>query len=152
MWHWFDNLFDHSDPQSAKRWRQTVAKAVAGLLLFAIGIVSALTAGVPGAGKLVFDSQIDAKVAEATKQVQADVQTIKNEQQVQGDKIDNLLKIVYEQVAQATTAQMRVMKIKRCHSIDPIERDWLQKEIDRLQEQYISVKGKAYDVPACGDL
>ena len=152
MWHWFDNLFDHDDPASAKKWRHTMAKSVAVLLLFAICVGSALTAGVPVVGKVVFERDVAQKVAEAVEPMKKDVNDFKLEQRAQGDKIDSLLKVLNEINATNAATQMRLMKGKRCRSVDPVEREWLQREIDRLQEQYLTFKTIPYNVPACGDL
>jgi hypothetical protein len=129
-----------------------MAKTVAVLLLFSFVLALALTSGVPVAGKVVFERDVVEKVKEASKPIRDDMNTIKDEQKVQGDKIDDLLRKLNEQIASTTAAQMRLMKGKRCRSIDAVEREWLQREIDRLQDDYLAIKATPYNVPACGDL
>lgn len=152
MWKKFDELFDHEDPASAMVWRRTVAQMIITLLLFAIVVGTAMTAGVPVAGRVIYQSELEEKVAEANLPLREAISTIEKKQDVNSAKLDNIMKLFYEQQAQNTAGQIRSQKLKRCRSIDPIERESIMREIDKLQDQYMAIKGSPYQVPACSEL
>jgi hypothetical protein len=60
--------------------------------------------------------------------------------------------LLTEQLAATVAAQIRLTISKRCKTQGFIEREELNREKDRLQEQYFDYKGNRYTEPSCGDL
>ena len=86
------------------------------------------------------------------KKITAAVEPLAKEQAVQSKKLDDVTKLLTEQLAATVAAQIRLTISKRCKTQGFIEREELNREKDRLQAQYFSYKGEYYRELACADL
>lgn len=83
-------------------------------------------------------SDVESKVSAAVKPLE--------------QKVDQLSQIITRQLLESTAAQIRDAERRKCRATSDGERDRLQNEIDRLQDDYNRMRGSAYPVPDCRGL
>lgn len=100
-----------------------------------------------GAVKVAWAGDVDKKIADALKPVV-------EAQAAQGAKIDRVTEMLSAQLASATATQIRLTISKRCKTTGAAEREELNRELDRLQNEYVlySKNGERYRQPACEEL
>lgn len=126
---------EDADWKHVNRWRWNVT-----LTLLAIVIAVALLSRT-----VAFAGDVDKKISAA-------IEPIAKEQRAQGEKIDKVTRLLTEQLAATVAAQIRLTISKRCKTQGFVEREELNRERDRLQQQYREYKGELYSEPQCGDL
>lgn len=126
---------EDADWKTVNRWRWNVCLT----LLVLTGAVVVLYKQAAWAG------DVDSKIAAASKE-------LKDEQAKTNDKVDRLSGLLIAQLANAKAAEIRLTISKRCKTTGYVEREELMREKERLQEEYISLRGVKYDEPDCGDL
>ncbi len=125
------------DSKAQRRWRRNVGVGMlAGAILF-IGAASKWG--------FAWASDTDNKIKQA-------IEPIAQQQKIQGDKLDKVSALLTEQLAATVAAQIRLTISKRCKTTGYSEREELNREKDRLQDQYYAYKGQRYAEPLCGDL
>lgn len=110
-------------------WRATIAIHV----LCSYGLLQ--TFGLSG---FALASDVETKVSAAVKPLE--------------QKVDQLSQIITRQLLESTAAQIRDAERRKCRATGDAERDRLQSEIDRLQDDYHRMRGSAYSVPDCRGL
>ena len=128
---------EDADWKAINRWRWNVCLTL--LVLCAGAIFAVSPAGFAYAGDL------DKKIKDA-------IEPIAQQQKVQGEKLDQVSRLLTEQLAATVAAQIRLAVSKRCKTAGFVEREELARELDRLQDQYVTYKGSRYTAPTCGEL
>jgi hypothetical protein len=128
---------EDADWKKVTRWRWNVCLIL--IVLVAYAIVAATPLGY-------------AKAGETERKIAAAIEPIAKEQKEQRTSLDNLSKLITEQLAASLATQIRAVTLKRCKVTGSDERDELTREIDRLQDLFIGYKGSRYSVPSCAEL
>jgi hypothetical protein len=123
--------------KTVNRWRWNVAMTLL--------VLSALVAWAYGPKGFAGDALVDQKIADAQR-------PLMEAQKKTNDKVDRMSTLLMNQLANSKAAEIRLNISKRCKSNSIPERDYLAAEKDRLQEEYISLKGVRYVEPTCAEL
>jgi len=116
-------------------------------------LVAILTKGVPVAGRVAWADEIDKKVSEAVKATDAKIEAVAKEQRETGKVLKNVETMLLESLMESTSAKIRSQVAKRCKTEGRIEREEINREIDRLQKQYKAYSnGEKYDEPTCSEI
>lgn len=70
----------------------------------------------------------------------------------QNKLLERVSRQLIDQLASSVAAEIRAKIAKRCAEPDSRERERLNGEIYRLQQQYVEYKGSTYTEPACNQL
>jgi hypothetical protein len=128
---------ENADWKEVNRWRWNVCLT----LMILVAAVSWSYGPKGHASEAVVDKKI------------ADAQAPLIEAQKKTDqKVDRMSSLLMNQLANSKAAEIRLNISKRCRSSDPIVRDQLLNEKDRLQDEYMAIKGYRYVEPACSEL
>jgi hypothetical protein len=93
-----------------------------------------------------------ALAGEMSKQIDAATAPIVIEQASQRKVLERISGQLRESAVRDASSQMRLLAAKRCLEKIPSERQRLSGEIDKMQDEYYSLKGYLYNTPACSDL
>lgn len=117
-------------------WRGALAFHV----LWACGWLTAI--GLVGFAKA---DVVDAKIQRVTQPI------IQEQTAMRGllESINDQLKM---QVSNSLSSDIRMLVAKRCKEIDSGERERINREIDRKQDEYRKVQGYFYGAPGCQEL
>jgi hypothetical protein len=126
---------EDADWKTVNRWRWNVCATL--LCILVVGGVALKN--------VAWASDLDKKIADAIK-------PIAQEQQEQRILLDNVSKLLTEQLSATVAAQIRLNISKRCKTTDFTTREELAREKDRLQTQYRTYKGEYYREPGCAEL
>jgi hypothetical protein len=87
------------------------------------------------------------------QKIKTAVEPIVAEQAAQRDLIKGLTTLLNEQLANGIATEIRYLVGKRCVEKDPFERDRIQREIDRKQEEWKRFRGRDESYRySCGDV
>jgi hypothetical protein len=132
---------EDADWKSVNRWRWNVCLTLAALV---IGMGWAFSPkGFAWAG------DIDKKIEQV---VEEKLSPVVKEQKEQRALLDNVSRLLTDQLSATVAAQIRLNISKRCKTTDFLAREELAREKDRLQGQYRSYAGEYYREPSCSDL
>lgn len=146
-----ERLID-DDPKNLHRWRTTVGYIMLGVLAALAWVGTAMTAGVPGPGKVIFERDLQQHVDKAVAPVKEDVKKVQEQQALDSKKLDAVLEQINESLAQTKAAEIRQLIYKRCHLATYEERETINAEIERKQVEYRKLKNERYDAPSCQEL
>lgn len=137
----------HATPKAQRMYRLRVAMVACGSFMVVYGfIIPAMFTGFPVLGQLAWANDINTKISEAIKPIEGKVNTIET-------KVDKLDLIVRQQLAVTLATQIREAKRRWCAlPASSQERDRTQTDIDRLQEEYMGLRGQPYNVLPCTEL
>lgn len=140
---------EDADWRAVNRWRWNVT-----LSLLAIALILSYAATPWG---VVMAHDQDRKITEA---VEKKIAPIVTEQRAQGAALkhltsqqDAMTKLLLENLAESTAAKIRLIIAKRCRlpTFDP-GRESLNEELRKLEKDYISYAGEAYEKPNCTEI
>lgn len=153
MFSWlYERFFDHDDPVKVRRWRIFVSQVLIILCGYAAFTMSAMTAGVPKAGELVWSKDVQDKVQQASQPIKEQLEEVKAAQASTDKKVDLLTESVNLQLAQSKAAEIRLLTYKRCKAQTFSDRDRLNGEIYEAQREYKKLTGEVYLPPGCSEL
>jgi hypothetical protein len=137
----------HADPKKQYQWRVRVGLVLCGTF----GGLCIVTAAAFGMVPAMFSGF--AQVSDLDEKIQRAVAPIRSAQVAQGAKTDRIEQLLIEQLARSKAAELREAKRKFCKA-EPAsaDRDHLQTEMDRLQDEYVRLRGMRYLIPNCGEL
>lgn len=153
FWSLFDRFFPDESPESVHRWRRSVGVMQVVTLLALISLAAILTVGVPLAGRVAWADEIDKKVSEAVKATDEKIEAVAKEQRATSKVLKNVEAMLLENLMESTSAKIRSQVAKRCKTEGRVEREEINREIDRLQKQYKTYSGgEKYDEPTCNEI
>lgn len=135
---------EDADWKTLNRWRWNVCLSLLVLFIFA-GLAMSPWG-------FLRAEEAERRAASLSVTVDQKIAGLQTEQKKQGAAIDRVSQLLIEQLATAKAAQIRLVISKRCKTTGFVERDELQREIERLQEEYMSLKSVKYDAPSCSEL
>jgi hypothetical protein len=92
-----------------------------------------------------------ARASDVDKKIATALEPIVHEQKEQKTLLTVVSRKLTEQLANAVASEIRYLYAKKCAEQNPVERDRLQREIDRKQSEYIELKDERYQYN-CGDV
>lgn len=95
-------------------------------------------------GGFAYADEVDKKIATA-------IEPIAKEQKEQRGVLETLSRQVNEQLANSVASEIRYLVGRKCGEQNAVERDRLQREIDRKQDEYVAL-GKERYAFVCADL
>lgn len=113
-----------------------------GVVVTALWIVGAFqNQGFPGFARA---DEVDQKIEKA-------IEPIKKELSEQRTILDTVSEQLTATLAESKAAEIRHLVSRRCKETDPREKDRINKEVDRKQEEYVKLRGQRY-VISCGEV
>lgn len=140
----FDTLFlIGTDPESQRKWRVTTSLLLLALMLFMLWSLGTMQhIGQPGfayAGDI--DHHIDLKL-----------QPIAQEQMQQRVLLNVVSQQLKDSLSEGKSAEIRALALKRCREKSDVEKEDLNKEIDRKQAEFFKLVERYYRIPECNVL
>lgn len=137
------------NPAAKSRWRTNVSIAL--MVTAAIGLMCAF-----GPFKVAFADDVDLKISTATAKLEQKIQAVADEQKQQNaatnKKLDSIAILQARSLAQNVATQIRLTISKRCKTTGFVEREELNREKERLQDEYRAYIGERYIEPRCDEL
>jgi len=123
------------------RWRVTVSMVIVALVVH----VAWSCGWIPGVSGLARADEIDDKIDEKLEPVERKLELLATETAGLSELVKQSLKSQYsESIRRAASA--------RCQLSNPSERRRINDTIERYQQDYESIAGTRYPIPACEDL
>ena len=123
-------VLDSSLPKNRRqRHRVVMGLSVAGTMCTVWAIVIALTSGLPLVGQVAWASDVDKKIAQATKPIEDKVGQLENAVKQQTQVSNSLL-------ANITASQIRATYARLCNKPNDTERERLSSDLDRYLAEY----------------
>lgn len=140
----FDTLFlIGTDPESQRKWRVTTSLLILALclsMLWALGAMSRV--GQPG---FAYAADID-------RHIDVKLQPIAQEQQAQRFLLNIVSQQLKDSLSEGKSAEIRGLALKRCREKSDVEKEDLNREIDRKQAEFFKLVERYYRIPECGAL
>jgi hypothetical protein len=137
---------DESNPGSVRRYRLRVTLvACASFLTLTFLVLPAMTIGLPRIGSVAWGSEVDDKIEQAIAPVNAQLVEIKA-QLDRGQEVQK--RILQGQLA----SQLRDLHRLECTTTDEMTRSRMERDIEDAQQEYRTLAGERYPLPACKDL
>lgn len=140
----FDTLFlIGSDPESQRKWRVTTSLILLSLLLFMMWALGSMGhIGQPGF----------AYAADVDRRIDVRLQPIAQEQQGQRALLNVVSQQLKDSLSEGKSAEIRALALKRCREKSDVEKEDLNREIDRKQAEFFKLVERYYRIPECGAL
>lgn len=98
-------------------------------------------------------SDLDKHIAAAVKATDDKIEAVSKEQAATRKALKNIETMLLENLMESTSAKIRAQVARRCKTEGRIEREEINREIDRLQKQYKTYSnGEKYDEPTCNEI
>lgn len=140
----FDTLFlIGTDPESQRKWRVTTSLILLSLMLFmmwALGTMSHV--GQPG---FAYAADVDHKI-------DMRLQPLVSEQAAQRVLLTVVSQQLKDSLSEGKSAEIRALALKRCREKSDVEKEDLNKEIDRKQSEFFRLVERYYRIPDCAVL
>lgn len=124
-----DDVLDATLPKGRARARAIIGLALAATMTVTWGVVVALTSGLPLVGQVAWASDVDKKIADATKPIEDKVGKLENAVKAQTQVSNSLL-------ANITASQIRATFARLCAKPTETERERLSGDLDRYLAEY----------------
>lgn len=140
----FDTLFlIGTDPESQRKWRVTTSLILLSLMLFMFWALGTMQhVGQPGF----------AYAADVDKRIDARLQPIAQEQQGQRELLNVVSQQLKDSLSEGKSAEIRALALKRCREKSDLEKEDLNKEIDRKQAEFFKLVERYYRIEECNVL
>jgi hypothetical protein len=140
----FDTLFlIGTDPESQRKWRVTTSLLLLSFLLFmfwALGTMAYI--GQPGF----------AYAADMDRRIDMKLQPLAQEQLAQRALLNVVSQQLKDSLSEGKSAEIRALALKRCREKSDVEKEDLNKEIDRKQAEFFKLVERYYRIPDCAVL
>lgn len=144
-------LIEEPTPEQKRYMRRMILPAIVFVhITWACGWLPSI--GIPLQG-FVFAADLDRRVKEAVKRTDEKIDAVAKEQAATTALAKNIEAMLLENLMEGTRAKIREQVAKRCKTEGRIEREEINREIDRLQKRYRTYSGgEKYDEPTCAEI